>query len=287
MLDRLAVRSAAGDVTWLELPYTCVSGSTTSGDSLLAVAATPTTEPHVVAITAAGGTRRCSCRRRDLGLGDEWWSVPEPVTFPTDGGVPAHALLYRPVNPECGGPADDRPPLIVVIHGGPTSAARVLLRPAYQFWTSRGFAVVDVNHRGSTGYGRAFRELLHGQWGVVDVDDCAAVARHLVARGDVDAARLCIRGGSAGGFTTLAALAFQDVFAAGASHYGVADLGALARRHAQVRGPLPRRARRPVARGASDVTRRARRCSTSTASTSRWPCSRASTTRSCRRPSPR
>ena len=105
----------------------------------------------------------------------------------------------------------------------------MLLRPAYQFWTSRGFAVVDVNHRGSTGYGREFRDLLRGAWGVIDVEDCAAVARFLVARGDVDPDRLCIRGGSAGGFTTLAALAFQDVFAAGASHYGVADLGALAR----------------------------------------------------------
>ncbi len=104
-----------------------------------------------------------------------------------------------------------------------------MLNVAYQFWTTRGFAVVDVNYRGSTGYGRAYRDLLRGAWGVADVEDCAAVARFLVDRGDVDPERLCIRGGSAGGFTTLAALAFQDVFSAGASLYGVADLAALAR----------------------------------------------------------
>ena len=115
-----------------------------------------------------------------------------------------------------------------MIHGGPTSAARPMLQLSRQYWTSRGFAVVDVNYRGSTGYGRAYRNLLRGEWGVADVEDCAAVSRFLVDRGDVDPARLCIRGGSAGGFTTLAALTFHDVFAAGASHYGVADLGVLA-----------------------------------------------------------
>jgi dipeptidyl aminopeptidase/acylaminoacyl peptidase len=231
-LDRLAIRSADGDVAPLDLPFTSLSGLVASGGpgaAVLAVAATPTTEPHVVAVSPTGDVTTVVAAR-DIGLGDEWWSVPEPLTFPTgDDGATAHALLYRPTNPDVAGPSGDRPPLIVVIHGGPTSAARVLLRPAYQFWTSRGFAVVDVNHRGSTGYGRAFRDLLQGQWGVIDVEDCAAVARFLVERGDVDADRLCIRGGSAGGFTTLAALAFQDVFAAGASYYGVADLGALAR----------------------------------------------------------
>jgi dipeptidyl aminopeptidase/acylaminoacyl peptidase len=103
-----------------------------------------------------------------------------------------------------------------------------MLRLATQYWTSRGFAVVDVNYRGSTGYGRAYRDLLQGQWGIADVEDCVAVARHLGEALLVDPDRCCIRGGSAGGFTTLAALAFHDVFAAGASHYGVADLGALA-----------------------------------------------------------
>ena len=155
--------------------------------------------------------------------------MPEAIEFPTAGGAVAHAFYYPPRHPDVRGPDDERPPLLVFIHGGPTSAARVMLRLAYQYWTTRGFAVVDVNYRGSTGYGRDYRNQLRGQWGVADVEDCAAVCRYLVERGDVDPARLCIRGGSAGGFTTLAALATQDVFSAGASHYGIADLGALAR----------------------------------------------------------
>jgi dipeptidyl aminopeptidase/acylaminoacyl peptidase len=119
--------------------------------------------------------------------------------------------------------------LLVISHGGPTSATSATLRLDIQFWTSRGFAVLDVNYGGSTGYGRAHRERLKGRWGIVDVDDCTHGARYLVDRGEVDARRLAIRGGSAGGYTTLAALTFRDVFRAGASHYGVSDLEALAR----------------------------------------------------------
>ena len=125
-------------------------------------------------------------------------------------------------------PDGELPPLVVFIHGGPTSSASPSLSLSRQFWTSRGFAVVDVNYGGSTGFGTAYRRQLDGAWGQVDVDDCVAAARFLADRGDVDPARLAIRGGSAGGFTTLAALTFQDVFDAGASHYGVADLEALA-----------------------------------------------------------
>jgi dipeptidyl aminopeptidase/acylaminoacyl peptidase len=229
--DHLAVGDGAGRTERLDVPYTTIGGLCASGSTLLFVGATPVTERHVVAVPVTGlaaGAPDVVAPPRDLGVDPSWWSTLEPVDVPTDGGV-AHALLYRPRNPTCDGPAAERPPLIVVIHGGPTSAARVELDVGYQYWTTRGFAVVDVNHRGSTGYGRAYRELLRGQWGVVDVADCAAVARFLVARGDVDGGRLCIRGGSAGGFTTLAALAFEDVFSAGASRYGVADLAALAR----------------------------------------------------------
>ncbi len=154
--------------------------------------------------------------------------MPEPLEFPTGDGAIAHALYYPPTNPEAQGPAGEKPPLLVMIHGGPTSAARPLLAIGKQYWTSRGFAVVDVNYRGSTGYGRAYRDLLQGEWGIADVEDCGAVCRFLVQRGDVHPDRLCIRGGSAGGFTTLAALVHDDTFAAGASHFGVADLGALA-----------------------------------------------------------
>ncbi len=232
-LDHLAVRGVDGAISRLDMPYTVLGGLRARGSTLLFVGATPTTELHGVAVSVGADGDAAEpvvvVAPRDLGLGAEWWSTPEAVTFPTADGSVAHALLYRPHHPTFVGPPGDRPPLIVVIHGGPTSAARVNLKLAYQYWTTRGFAVVDVNHRGSTGYGRVYRDLLQGQWGIVDVEDCAAVARFLVARGDVDPERLCIRGGSAGGFTTLAALAFQDVFSAGASHFGIADLGALAR----------------------------------------------------------
>ena len=230
-LDRLAVRLTDGTIAPLDMPFTVIEGLTANGSTLRFIAASPTTEPHVVDVDVDGATAGdpvVIVPPRELPVGEEWFSTPEPVEFPTAGGATAHALLYRPRNPDVTGPAGDRPPLLVVIHGGPTSAARAMLRLGYQYWTSRGFAVVDVNHRGSTGYGRAYRELLRGQWGVVDVEDCAAVCRHLVERGDVDPQRLCIRGGSAGGFTTLSALANEDVFAAGASYYGVADLAAMA-----------------------------------------------------------
>ncbi|HYZ97721.1 MAG TPA: prolyl oligopeptidase family serine peptidase, partial [Acidimicrobiales bacterium] len=136
--------------------------------------------------------------------------------------------FYPPANPEAAPPEGERPPLLVLIHGGPTSAARPMLQLGTQYWTSRGFAVVDVNYGGSTGYGRAYMRQLDDRWGVVDLDDCVAAARWLAERGRVDGERLAIRGGSAGGYTTLAALAFRDTFAAGASHFGVADLEALA-----------------------------------------------------------
>src|SRR5690606_5800988 len=150
------------------------------------------------------------------------------IEFPTADGQTAHALSYPPANPEVEGPEGERPPLLVMIHGGPTSAARPMLALAKQYWTSRGFAVVDVNYRGSSGYGRAYRDLLQGQWGIADVEDCAAAARFLVERGDVDPDRLCLRGGSAGGHPPLSPVPCADTSAAGASHYGVAALGALA-----------------------------------------------------------
>ena len=131
-----------------------------------------------------------------------------------------------PVSPR---PQGERPPLVVRSHGGPTGASDNGYSPAIQYWTTRGFAVVDVNYGGSTGYGRAFRQQLYGQWGVIDVDDCCAAATWLADSGKVDANRLVVRGGSAGGYTTLAALAFRDVFKAGASLYGIGDLKALAR----------------------------------------------------------
>jgi dipeptidyl aminopeptidase/acylaminoacyl peptidase len=156
-------------------------------------------------------------------------SVPQAIEFPTEGGLTAHAFYYAPKNHDLAPPPNERPPLIVVSHGGPTSAATGRLNLEIQYWTTRGFAVVDVNYGGSTGYGRAYRERLKGQWGVVDVDDCVHAARYLADRGEIDGRRLFIRGRSAGGYTTLAALAFRpDVFKAGASYYGIGDLERLA-----------------------------------------------------------
>lgn len=227
--DHLAV-VADGATTEVATAWTSLSSLRLLEDgTVVAVAASTGTETSVVRLDpSTGATVEVLRPPRDLGLDPAWFSAPEPISFATSGGRTAHALYYPPANPDAVAPAGERPPLLVTIHGGPTSAARPQLSLSTQFWTSRGIAVVDVNYGGSTGYGRPFRRQLDGQWGIVDVDDCVAAATFLAERGDVDPDRLLIRGGSAGGFTTLAALAFRDTFAAGASHYGVADLMALA-----------------------------------------------------------
>jgi dipeptidyl aminopeptidase/acylaminoacyl peptidase len=229
-LDRLAVAAPDGSVTDLDLPYTAIASVEADGDRAVLVGASATVEPAVVRVDLSSAAAEPEILRppRDLGLDPAWFSVPEPVSFPSSGGRTAHALFYPPANPEAAPPEGERPPLLVLIHGGPTSAARPMLQLGTQYWTSRGFAVVDVNYGGSTGYGRAYMRQLDDRWGVVDLDDCVAAARWLAERGRVDGERLAIRGGSAGGYTTLAALAFRDTFAAGASHFGVADLEALA-----------------------------------------------------------
>ena len=154
-------------------------------------------------------------------------SAPRSVSYPTTGGRTAHAFFYAPANGDAQAPAGTLPPVIVISHGGPTSMASNTLKLATQFWTSRGIGVLDVNYGGSSGFGRAYRDALRGQWGIVDVDDCIAGARYLVEQGLADGERLIIRGGSAGGLTTLCALTFHDVFKAGASYYGVSDLKGL------------------------------------------------------------
>ncbi len=155
-------------------------------------------------------------------------SVPEAIEFPTDGGRTAHAFYYRPRNKDCEAPPDERPPLVVISHGGPIAATHSTLDLKVQFWTSRGFAVVDVNYGGSSGYGTEYRRRLNGQWGIVDVADTINAAAYLVSEGQADAGRLIVRGGSAGGYTTLAALTFHpEFFKAGASYYGISDLEAL------------------------------------------------------------
>ncbi len=160
-------------------------------------------------------------------LPPSWVSLPVRVSFPTTAGQHAYAWVYEPRNPDVGAEPGTLPPLVVRVHGGPTSAARPAYSLDVQFWTSRGFVVADLDYRGSTGYGRPFRELLHGQWGVADVEDARALATHLSSRGLVDATRMAIRGGSAGGFTTLLATLVSDDFAAGVSYFGVTDIRAL------------------------------------------------------------
>jgi dipeptidyl aminopeptidase/acylaminoacyl peptidase len=201
----------------------------TAGAVVYAIAASPVLPPAVVRLELASGAVQIIRRSREVPIDAAHISQPEAIDFPTGDGQTAHALFYPPAHATVSGPPGERPPVVVIIHGGPTSSASAVFNLSVQYWTNRGFAVADVNYRGSSGYGRAYRRLLAGGWGVADVEDCAAVIRWLDGRGLVDGRRAVIRGGSAGGFTTLAALAFTDVFSAGASHYGVADLELLAR----------------------------------------------------------
>ncbi|MFI6044125.1 prolyl oligopeptidase family serine peptidase [Nocardia sp. NPDC051321] len=234
--DGLGLRTPDGSVAELDLPFSAITAIERVGtDTVVVVAATPATELGVYRVEFGNGAPRFEALRapRVLGLDAADISVPEPISFPsvdsTGAARTAHALFYPPTSSGNGGPAGELPPLLVMIHGGPTASARPMLSLETQYWTSRGFAVVDVNYGGSTGYGREYRELLRDAWGVVDVADCIAAAGWLGEQRRVDPERLAIRGGSAGGYTTLAALARADTpFAAGADHYGVADLEALA-----------------------------------------------------------
>lgn len=160
---------------------------------------------------------------------EETVSLPRSIDFLTSEGATSHGLFYPPTSPSYAPLPEEKPPLLVISHGGPTGSTATALNLAIQFWTSRGFGVLDVNYRGSTGYGRAYRKMLDGNWGLFDVDDCVAGARALASQGLVDGRRMAIRGSSAGGLTVLCALAFHDVFSAGASYYGVCDLVALAK----------------------------------------------------------
>jgi dipeptidyl aminopeptidase/acylaminoacyl peptidase len=211
-----------------DVPYTAVGSLRPNNGGIVAIVASATDEPAVVAFDS-GGTVTATLRRSRPATPDRGYiSAAEPIEFATEDGQTAHALWYAPANKDVDGPSDERPPLIVMSHGGPTASASPALNLSTQFWTSRGFAVVDVDYGGSTGYGRDYRQRLQGRWGIVDVDDCVNAARHLVRGGLVDGSKLAIRGGSAGGYTTLCALTFRDEFSVGASYFGVADAEALA-----------------------------------------------------------
>lgn len=229
--DHLAVYDMVTTrVDRLNIPCTSVQQVRTWQTTVVFIGGSFTVPGSVVATVVGrnGATGRLEQMRPtgDPPMTSAYISVGQPITFPTTDGV-AHGIYYAPTNPEFTAPEGEKPPLVVMIHGGPTASATPELSLRTQYWTSRGFAVVDVNHRGSTGYGRAFRDLLRGGWGIVDVEDCIAAASFLVDAGRADAERLIIRGGSAGGFTTLAALAFHDTFSAGCSLYGIGDLSLL------------------------------------------------------------
>ena len=217
-------------VDTLATPYTVFGCVTSDGKSTLFFgAAAGSRAAEVAALDVRNNNVRVLKRSLNVEIDAGYLSQPEPIEFPTSGGLKSYALFYPPKNKDFAGPATERPPLLVISHGGPTSATTSALRLSVQYWTSRGIAIVDVNYGGSTGYGRAYRERLKAQWGIVDVEDCINAAQYLEKRGEVDGKRMAIRGGSAGGYTTLCGLVFHDVFAAGASYYGVADLETLAR----------------------------------------------------------
>ena len=227
---RLARLNAVSLVmTEIALPFRNISDVRVGTGFAVFIGGAPDTVNAVVRLDLRSGQWRILRRAIDLTIDPAYLSTPQAIRFPTTNGLQAHAFFYAPTNRDFCGLPGQRPPLLTISHGGPTSTASATLNLSIQYWTSRGFAVVDVNYGGSTGYGRAYRERLYGQWGVVDVDDAIAAARYLVARGDVDGEQIAIRGSSAGGYTTLAALTFHDVFKAGASYYGVSDLEALAR----------------------------------------------------------
>jgi dipeptidyl aminopeptidase/acylaminoacyl peptidase len=223
----------SGALRNFDLPYVAFSDVQRLDERhVVAFASSETEHAALIVVDLADGTHRVLHRATPSSLDPAWIARAEPIEFPTTAGPSgearsAHAFCYPPTNPGHVGPADEKPPLLVLAHGGPTSVTKPGLALARQFWTSRGFAVVDVNYGGSTTFGRAYRTRLNGQWGVVDLQDAVAAVEHLIALGRADPRRIAVRGGSAGGYLVLAALAFTDRFSVGANYYGVSDIKAL------------------------------------------------------------
>lgn len=213
----------------IEIPYASITNLQAIPGGVLFNASSPTESASIVRYDLAAGQFDVVCRSSEIEIDAGYFSHPQAIECPTEGGLSAYGFFYPPQNHDYTAPADELPPLLVISHGGPTSATSTAIDLEVQYWTSRGIAVLDVNYGGSSGYGRAYRQRLNSQWGVVDVDDCVNGARYLAEQGYVDANRLAIRGGSAGGYTTLSALTFRDVFKAGASYYGISDLEAMTR----------------------------------------------------------
>lgn len=218
---------ATGKTQPIALPWRAARSLAGDDNHAVFIGGSPTRGNEIVRVDLKTGTGEAIRPAKPLDADTRWISRSEAISFPTAGNQVAHAFYYPPTSPTTQAPAGEKPPLLVFAHGGPTGHVVDELKPKFQFWTSRGFAVVDVNYGGSTGFGRDYRKRLAGQWGVVDVNDVVAAAQYLVAQGKADPKRLIITGGSAGGFTTLAALSTRDVFAAGSNQYGVSDLRAL------------------------------------------------------------
>lgn len=227
---RLAlVNLADGSVRDVSLPYSDIQAVHAIQGAVILCAASPTKPSSIVHVDVETGTDRVVRRSNRVQLDADLISLPQHVEFPTSDSGTAHGFYYRPTHSNAVGREGERPPLIVKCHGGPTACAQTALDLRVQYWTSRGFGFLDVNYRGSTGFGRAYRAPLDGQWGVIDVQDCVDAARFMVAQGVADKERLIVAGSSAGGYVTLCALTFHDVFKAGASYYGISDLEALLR----------------------------------------------------------
>ncbi len=213
----------------VDCPFTDIMYVRSANGSAVFRVGSPTDVVSISRLNLETGAIDTLRKSNDLEVFPAYFSIPRPIKFPTEAGLTAHGFFYPPQNPDFRAPDNERPPLIVKSHGGPTAAATTALSLSVRFWTSRGFAVLDVNYGGSTGYGRQYRERLNKKWGIVDVDDCVNGAKYLSDKGEVDPNRLIITGGSAGGYTTLCALTFRNRFKAGASHFGVSDAEALAR----------------------------------------------------------
>ena len=194
------------------------------GDHAFVVAGSPTLPRSLFKLDLNSGEYTCLASSVQHSISQDYLAPGTHISYPTENGLLAHGFYHAPHSPDFEAPAGELPPLIVIAHGGPTGSVKQALDMDVQFYTSRGFAVLEINYGGSAGYGRAYRNRLRGQWGVVDVDDAVNGARYLVEQGLVDEERTIMRGGSAGGFTTFAALAFRDYFRAGSSHYGISDL---------------------------------------------------------------
>mgnify|MGYP000212244750 CR=1 FL=1 len=216
-----------GDVDEIDTPYASISKVYSNGDRIYLLGATTSSATEIAEYV--DGDFITIKKSQEPIVDASYISEPEAITFPNLKDEPTHAFYYAPTNPNYIAPVGTLPPTIVRLHGGPVGATNPAFRANNQYWTSRGFAIIDINYGGSTGYGREYRERLRGQWGVVDIDDTKAALDYLVEEGLADREKLLIRGGSAGGYSVLVALSQHDIFAAGANYYGISDLEVLAR----------------------------------------------------------